>query len=76
MKKLLLRELFIGYLRIVSFPTIEDTGNNCFCIRQGISLVMSDNIVLNADFLINKLGTFNSYSDLQEEVIYGKYVYT
>jgi hypothetical protein len=37
---------------------------------------MSDNIVLNTNFLINKLGTFNLYSDLQEgEAIYGKYVY-
>ena len=75
MKKLSLRELFIQYLRIFCFPTIEDTGNSCFCIRQGISVVMSDNIVLNANFLISKLRTFNLYSDLQEgEVVYGKYV--
>lgn len=75
MKKLSLRELFIGYLRIVCFSTIEDTGNSCFCIRQGISVVMSDNVVLNANFVINKLGACNLYCDLQEgEVIYGKYV--
>jgi hypothetical protein len=75
MKKLSLRELFIRYLRIVCFPTILDTRNSCFCIRQVISVVMPDNIVLNANFVINKLGAFNLYSDLQEgEVIYGKYV--
>jgi len=44
MKKLSLRELLIGYLRIVCFPTIEDTGNSCSCIRQGISVVMSDSV--------------------------------
>jgi hypothetical protein len=67
MKKLSLRELFIGYLGIVCVPTIEDTGNSCFCVRQGVShththmhsparahtIVMSDNIVLNANFPIN-----------------------
>lgn len=68
--------IYLDILELFAFPQLKTLEAVVFCIGQGLSVVMSDNIVLNTNFLINKLGTVNLHSGLKEgEVIHGKYVH-
>jgi hypothetical protein len=57
--------IYLDILELFAFPQLKTLEAVVFCTGQGLSVVMSDNIVLNANFLFNKLGTVNLHSGLK-----------